>query len=258
MEPSNSTMRSAPPSLNRLQFAERPNPKIWSRISFLFDGEGRICSKQEFESLDSIDANPSGELVLMSDDDFPLMLNNSAEAQLAKMFASSGMIRSVRGQNFILPYRKPWAINPSPYYPDFILHLNDGRIAFIELKSVLGMCQDETICKYIYLKDFCRKRGYLAAMIDVDLLTFEEYLWPMVDDEITKYFYDTIHAQGGFNTNNLNGLLQRFSKNKHQDIRRKIASLVLQDPCISNRYCHDDPRLINAVKLDSILAYKKF
>lgn len=242
--------------MEHLVFASKPNKKAWAKVAHLFDGGGRSCSIEEFESLDTLDANPNGSIVCIADDDFPLMLNNSAEHRLAKTFASTGMIRSIRGQNFVVPYKKAWAATMSPYYPDFILHLNDGRIAFVELKSSLGMCQDETICKYLYLKDFCRKHGYLAIMIDVDYLTFEEYLWPMLDDEISKEFYAILNGQGGFNINNLNGLLQRYPKNKHQEIRRRIASLVLLDPMISNRYCHDDPRLINAVKTDRALPYK--
>ena len=243
---------------NRLCFADKLNPKVWDKISLLFDAPGRSCVVAEFESLNTLEANPNGTLMYFSDDDFPLMLNNVSEVQLAKTFASSGMIRSIRGQNFILPYRKAWASNSSPYYPDFILHLKDGRIAFVELKSALGMCQDETVCKYIYLKDFCQKRGYLAIMIDVDLLTFEEYLWPMADNDISKYFREVLINQGGFNTNNLNALLQRFPKNKHQEIRREIATLILRDPYIINRYCHDDPRLVNAVKADTPAPYKNF
>ena len=244
--------------MEHLEFSTKLNKKSWDKIAHLFEADGRICSVEEFESLDTLDANPNGNLTCITDDDFPLMLNNIAELRLAKLFASSGMIRSIRGQNFVIPYKKGWANTMSPYYPDFILHLRDGRICFVELKSSLGMCQDETICKYLYLKDFCQKHGYLASMIDVDYLTFEEYLWPISEDEITRAFYQSIHGQGGFNSNNLSGLLQRYPKKQHQEIRRKIASLVLRDPTISNRYCHDDPRLINAVKCDRPLAYKMF
>lgn len=244
--------------MERLVFSKQVNKKAWDKISHLFDEKGRVCSKEEFESLNHDEASPNGNIVIISDDDFPLMLNNRSEARLASLFASSGVIRSIRGQNFILPYKKPWAKNSSPYYPDFILHLHDGRIAFIELKSALGMAQDETICKYAYLQSFCHQKGYLCAMVDVDLLTFEEYLWPINEDEVTRAFHLALDSLGGFNNLQLEGILQGYSKNKHQEIRRKIACCILLDPYVSNRYCHDDPRLINAVKESKILPYKIF
>ena len=244
--------------MNVLEFASKENPRILTKISHIFEGTGRRCSKEEFESLNSLDAAPNGSIVLISDDDFPLMLNGMPEVTLAKLFAQSGVVRSIRGQNFILPYRKGWAKNFSPYYPDFILHLKDGRIVFVELKSILGMCQDETICKYIYLKDFCNKHGYLASMIDVEYLTFEEYLWPIPEDEITKTFHKIMNEQGGFNNVQLEALLKAHPKKDAINIRRTVSSLVLQDPTICNRYCHDDPSLINAVKTNEILPYKQW
>ena len=242
--------------IEKLRFGKKLNEKVWDQISHFFAGEGRICSKEEFESLDSINANPNGTITLISDDDFPLMLNNFAEVRLAKAFAESGMVRSIRGQNFILPYRKGWANKPSPYYPDFILHLADGRIAIIELKSSLGMCQDETLCKYLALRQFCHQRGYLCAMVDPDYLTFEEYFWPFPEDEITNLFHAYMEGAGGFTIEDLNRVLQDFPKKKHQEIRREIASLILMDPYICNRYCHDDPNLVNAVKTDKPIDYK--
>lgn len=244
--------------MERLVFAKTINAAAYAKVAHLFTAPGRKCSKEEFESLDSLDADPNGTLVCIADDDFPLMLNNKAEYAFAKLLASTGTVRSIRGQNFILPYVKPWASNPSPYYPDFIVHLHDGRIAFIELKSSLGMCQDETIVKYTYLMDYCKKHGYLYAMIDTDYILFEEYLWPFPEDDITSYFKQCLEGLGGFNTNHLNALLEKHPKKKHREIRMKISSLVLRDPFIMNRYCHDDPRLINAVKLDQKLSYKCF
>ena len=78
------------------------------------------------------------------------------------------------------------------------------------------------------------------------------------EDEITAYFRSTLESQGGFNQGNLNALLAKYPKKQGKDIRRKIASLVLQNPYIENRYCHDDPRLINATMGEKRLAYKVF
>lgn len=201
---------------------------------------------------------PTGALHLLMPDGFDLILNNKAEISLARLLASTGYAKTIHGQTYAVPFVKPWAHTPSPYYPDFIVYNYANQIVFIEMKSIMGMCQDENIAKYGALASFCRKKGYLYGMFDVEGLAFEEYLWPFPDDKVTAYFHQVVASQGGFNQNNLNALLTKTPPKKRASVKREISSLILQDPYLQNRYCHDDPELVNAVRLDKPLPYKKF
>lgn len=241
-----------------LRYAKKKSKAKCEKLSFLLQGEGRRCSKEEFASLQSGSINELGKIKMKLEDGFVLPCADKAEARFAELLLSSGMVIALRGQNFVLPYQKPWATKPSPYYPDFLFQLDDGKIAIVEMKSILGMCQDENIAKYHALRNYALRQGYLYAMIDIDDISFEEYLWPFPEDDVTKYFRAALASQGGFNQGNLEALLAKRPKKQGKEIRRKIASLVLQNPYLENRYCHDDPRLINATQSVNPLPYKIF
>ncbi|MCR5491314.1 MAG: hypothetical protein K6F32_04205 [Bacilli bacterium] len=239
-----------------LKFASKRNDEAiqWDE---LFEGQGVPKSYQEFLSLHDPRVVPTGKLHLNSDG-FDLVLNDMVEVSIAKSFASSGFARAIRGQTYAIPFVKPWAKKSSPYYPDFIIYSHDGRICFLEVKSIMGMCQDETIAKYTYMSDFCKKRGYVYAMIDVDRIPFDLYLWPDSNPKAKEFFDKTIASCGGFNEHHLNQFLMHVPPKHRNEARRAFASLILLDPYIENRYCHDDPRLVNAVKNTESLPYKKF
>lgn len=226
----------------------------WEEV---FSGVGSPRPFQEFLALHDPKVVPTGKLHIDSNG-FDLVLNDLAEVQIAKSLASSGFAKAIHGQTFAIPFRKPWANNPSPYYPDFIVYTYDSRIAFLEVKSILGMCQDETIAKYTHLAAFCKRRGYLYGMIDVERIPFELYLWPNYDAHAKAYFEATLSSCGGFNQNHIAEYLCKLPPAKRNAARRSFASLILLNPYIENRYCHDDPRLCNAVRVPTKLPYKAF
>jgi 1-acyl-sn-glycerol-3-phosphate acyltransferase len=50
----------------------------------------------------------------------------------------------------------------------------------------------------------------------------------------------------------------RSKDHQIHEIRRLVSALVLADPTLSNRYCHDSPYLLNAVSVPSALPFKVF
>lgn len=244
----------------KIQFAPKANPqKEATLLDLLQLQEGaKAYGEAYFESLNDARVQPTGSLLYHVDKGFKLILNNPIEAHFLKFLASSGIVASIRGQTLEVPYVKPWASTPSPYYPDFVIHLNDGRIAILEVKSILGMCQDENIVKYEYLLSYCRRHGYLAAFFDADLVPFGEYLWPVEEGPVKDYFQNCLTSLGGFNQEMLKRMEAHFPRISDKDLKRAVSSLILQDPYLINRYCHDSPYLINAVKVASPLSYKRF
>ena len=241
-----------------LNFAAKGSPKIKEELSYLFSDVGRECSLEEFDSLDDPRIVPTGNIHCLSDRGYDLVFNDFAELSFAEKLCKSGLFLSMHGQKTLIPYQKPWANKPSPYYPDFILYTKKKHIVIFEMKSILGMCQDETIAKYTHLAAFCKRRGYLYGMIDVERIPFELYLWPDDDAQAKAYFEATLSSCGGFNQNHIAEYLCKLPPAKRNAARRSFASLILLNPYIENRYCHDDPRLCNAVKVPTKLPYKAF
>jgi hypothetical protein len=236
-------------------------PKAKMLDSLMFGvGSAKIFSLAQFDALAHGKAMPTGGLVYEVDRGFPLILNDYAETSFLRFVCSSGYAQSIRGQTVAIPYRKPWASTPSPYYPDFLLYTYDGHIAIVEVKSILGMCQDENIAKFEYLLSFCKRQGYLCAFLDAERVSIRDY-WsePLLGEEaVVSFFEKTVASQGGFNDANLKVLEKAFPKRKPATLKRTVASLILRDPTLSNRYCHDSPYLLNAVKVPSPLAFKLF
>ncbi len=241
----------------KLAFSKKVYMDEANAFKDMFLGSPRKCTYDEFCALHDPSIKPTGAIHVDSQG-FDLVLNNIYELQLAKRLASSGYALSIHGQTHKIPYVKPWAKNPSPYYPDFIIYTREGHIAFLEMKSIMGMAQDETIAKYRYLAGYCLRHGYLYAMVDVDCIGFEEYFWPYFDQKLDDYFTKTVAATGGFNEQALNEYLHHVPKRKHNEVKRRFAALILLSPYLCNRYCHDDPKLVNAVRLPYPLPYKDF
>lgn len=216
-------------------------------------------SLSEFDLFASGKGIPTGKLVYEVDRGFQLVLNDYAERDFLRLVASSGYASSIRGQTREIPYVKPWADNPAPYYPDFILYTYDRHVAIVEVKSILGMCQDENIVKYEYLLGYCQRHGYECAFIDAEMCSFYDYLEPLDPaNPIAQFYQSTLRSVGGFTNNDLERLKKAYPSIEEKDLKRTIASLVLQSPSVSNRYCHDSPFLLNAVDVHENLAYKKW
>ena len=130
--------------------------------------------------------------------------------------------------------------------------------AFFALIFVLVMAQDENIAKMEALFSFCQKEGYLSAYLDAELLSFQDYLEPLTPSKDKTFFLQRVAANGGFNQNDLRMMEKTFPDVEKKELKRLVAELILQDPYLCNRYCHDDPELVNAVKVPSPLPYKIF
>jgi hypothetical protein len=225
---------------------------------FYFRESARKFTLEEFYARAMGDGLPTGNLVYEVDGGFPLILNDYSETHFLSLIASSGFASSIRGQTKRIDYVKPWASTPSPYYPDFIFRTYDGRIAFVEIKSILGMAQDENIAKMEALFRYCESEGYLAAYIDSEMLSFQDYLEPLEGSPLGVFFDQTVDAIGGFTNRDLERMIRAFPRLEKKTLKRFVASKILQDPRLLNRYCHDDPELVNAVKVPAPLAYKIF
>lgn len=236
------------------------NPRLCLGLEslFYFRETAKRFTLEEFYLRSSGDGMPTGNLVYEVDGGMPLILNDYAETHFLALLCESGFASSIRGQTKAVPYIKPWATTPSPYYPDFIFRTYDGRIAFVEIKSILGMAQDENIAKMEALFSFCQKEGYLSAYLDAELLSFQDYLEPLAPSKEKTFFLQRVAANGGFNQNDLRMMEKTFPNVEKKELKRLVAELILQDPYLCNRYCHDDPELVNAVKVPSPLPYKIF
>jgi hypothetical protein len=238
----------------------KQDPRLCAGLESLFyyaDG-AKHFTFEEFYVLAAGDGLPTGNLVYEVDGGMPLILNDKAETHFLDLITRSGYASSIRGQTKRIDYVKPWASTPSPYYPDFIFRTYDGRVVFVEIKSILGMAQDENIVKMESLFSYCYENGYLAGYIDAEMLSFQDYLEPVEEDAMSHFFHSTVAAIGGFSVNDLKRMYQAFPGVEKKVIKRHVAQLILQDPYLINRYCHDDPELVNAVKVPTPLKYKQF
>lgn len=236
----------------RYSFSSKPNPKKIASLESLleFKETAAIFSPEEFERIAYGDGVPTGTLKCQVDKGYTLILNDTAETRFLSYIIKCGYATSVRGQAKRIDYVKPWASNPSPYYPDFIIHDYKGRIAFVEIKSILGMCQDENIAKMRALRGYCLQNHFLFGFLDAEMEPFNEYLSPLgeEDDEAISYFYRIMSEVGGFTTAHLKAYLLKHKEKKPSEIKRTFAKIVLQDPELEDRYCHDSPYEINVTE----------
>ena len=247
--------------MKRIIFHQPDLGKIEGLSSLLdFRSTAKRFSEEEFESLASGEGVPTGKIHCGVDGGHVLILNDAAEVHFLNLLATSGFARKVRGQTKPIDYVKPWSQSPSPYYPDFLFYTYQEEIAIVEIKSILGMCQDENIAKFWALRSFCEKHGFLFGFLDTELEPFSRYLLPPTEseEEMARYFYETLGSLGGFTMANLKAMLKRFPKNKPSEVKRLVASLVLQDPCLENRYCHDSPFCLNATERATPASFKIF
>lgn len=241
-----------------------PNPKQDPRKCagleslFYYRESAKHFTLEEFYQIASGDGLPTGNLVYEVDGGMPLILNDVAETHFLALISESGFASSIRGQTKRIDYVKPWATTPSPYYPDFVFRTYDGRIALVEIKSILGMAQDENIAKMEALFAYARRQGLMAAYIDAEFLSFQEYLEPLIPNAYTRFFDETVAAIGDFTHQDLLRMEKTFPKVEKKTLKRIVSSLILQNPYLLNRYCHDSPDLVNAVKVPTPLAYKRF
>ena len=247
--------------MKRVIFHKPSLGKIEGLLSLLdFRPSAKKFSDKEFESLVNGKGVPTGKIQCQVDGGHVLILNDAAEVHFLSLIASSGFARQVRGQTKRIDYVKPWSHSPSPYYPDFLFHTYNGEIAVVEIKSILGMCQDENIAKFSALRSYCEKNGFLFGFLDAELEPFSRYLLPPKESEegMARYFYETLGSLGGFTTANLKAMMKRFPDKKPSEVKRLVASLVLQDPSLENRYCHDSPFCLNATERAAPASFKIF
>jgi hypothetical protein len=246
----------------RYSFSSKPNPKKIASLESLleFKETAAIFSQEEFERIAYGDGIPTGALKCQVDKSYTLILNDTAETRFLSYITKCGYASSVRGQTKRIDYVKPWASNPSPYYPDFIIHDYQGRIAFVEIKSILGMCQDENIAKMRALRGYCLQNRFLFGFLDAEMEPFNEYLSPLgeEDDDVISYFYRIMSEVGGFTTAHLKAYLQKHKERKPSEIKRAFAKIVLQDPSLEDRYCHDSPYEMNVTERQAPAAFKNF
>ncbi|OPZ35229.1 MAG: hypothetical protein BWY98_00794 [Tenericutes bacterium ADurb.BinA155] len=243
-----------PASTVNLQKARLLSLSLWGREA------AKTFTPEEFEAIAGGQGKPTGSLVYEVDHGFHLVLNDLAETAFLAQITSTGFALRIRGQTKAIPYIKPWAHNPAPYYPDFILYTYEHQIAFVEIKSILGMCQDENIAKFSYLYSYCQKNGFLCGFFDSEGYSVSDYLSlpEQEDPAIVASFYRSYETLGGFNNAALEALCAEFKKRKPHEIKRLVSALVLLDPECSDRYCHDSPYLLNAVKVPEPLPFKRF
>jgi hypothetical protein len=236
------------------------DPRLCLGLESLFSlrQNARKFTLEEFYALSAGHAMPTGNLVYEVDGGYPLILNDRYETAFLDLLCRSGFASSIRGQNKEIDYIKPWASTPSPYYPDFMFRTYDGRIALVEIKSILGMAQDENIVKRSALYAYCQQNGFLFAFLDAEKVSFDDYLSPVEDCPEKRFFLQTVLSIGGFTNRDLEPLERTFPKKEKKDLKRLVSSLILQDPYLLNRYCHDSPDLVNAVKVPTLLTYKCF
>jgi hypothetical protein len=246
----------------RYSFSSKPNLKKIAALESLFEFKenAAVFSQEEFESIAHGDGVPTGAIKCQVDNGHTLILNDTAETRFLSYITKCGYASSVRGQTKRIDYVKPWANNPSPYYPDFIIHDYRGRIVFVEIKSILGMCQDENIAKMRALRGYCLQNRFLFGFLDAEMEPFNEYLVPLgeEDDDVISYFYRVMSEVGGFTTQHLKAYLLKHKERKPSEIKRAFAKIVLQDPSLEDRYCHDSPYEINVTERQAPAAFKNF
>lgn len=226
---------------------------------FLLKGQSREQSLAEFDAFSSGNGVPTGRLHYQVDRGYTLVLNDFAETAFLRKLAGCGYALSIRGQTREIPYVKPWAETPSPYYPDFILYTHEKKIAIVEIKSILGMAQDENIVKWETLYAYAAHYGYEVSWLDAELTPFSAYLSPeerLAHPALAAFFDETVQAIGGFTNNDLRRMEERFPRFPRKTLYRVVASSILLNPRLVNRYCHDSPDLVNAVLSDTPVPYK--
>ena len=50
------------------------------------------------------------------------------------------------------------------YFPDCVVILSDGRRVYVEIKPLFTMAEDQNVCKWHALKNFCEKNGFGCLM----------------------------------------------------------------------------------------------
>lgn len=104
-----------------------------------------------------------------------IICDSKSELKMLEYIKTNGLASECAGQAYEIEYDTEFRTQKS-YFPDITMLTKTGKIAIIEVKPALAMCQHVNIKKYEALARHCKKKGFMYGMIDPDnnYMTYED------------------------------------------------------------------------------------
>lgn len=152
-------------------------------------------------------------------DGYPIYFDSKLELKMFNYLVDNISMQCCVSQSFEIPYSHYGASKERTYIPDITFLSKSGYIGVLEVKPTNQMVLDGNMVKYEALESYCKKHGYLYAMIDpendfrtlldlgnIEVNPFLEDLfmgWMASDDQEIDYYlamaiiHDIITKHGG-------------------------------------------------------------
>jgi hypothetical protein len=153
--------------------------------------------------------------------------NSEPEWKTYLALKENGYIQSFRAQSLMIPYASYLSYGKQ-YFPDFVFLTSEGYLAIVESKPTSNMNTYMVRCKYEALKQYCEERGFIFAMVDERLTSFERIKAQKINHPVTQYFDAIFDEVGIFNDEALKLIYQKFPQYTHKEIKAVLGHYVLQ------------------------------
>jgi hypothetical protein len=148
-----------------------------------------------------------------------IAFNSEPEWNTYTKIKAKGLIQSFRAQSLLIPYHS-YLKSDRKYFPDFIFLTPEGYLAIVESKPIEFMANFFVQAKYLALKKFCIERGFIYAMFNENLISFEEIKQQEITNQVTKYFDHLLQTARCFNDQAFAFIKAKF-KDTHSNVELK-------------------------------------
>ena len=204
--------------INNLLNLQSNNPLKLKYASFENFDHAKIYTEQDLENLTDWDKLPTQlekTKVFCKEriDGRMIPFNSEPEWNTYTKLKSGGFIQSFRAQSLLVPYNS-YLKEDRKYFPDFIFLTPEGYIAIVESKPIEFMANFFVQAKYLALKKFCEERGYIYAMMDENLETYEDIKKNKVTNKVTAFFDHLLETARMFDDSGFDFIKSKF-KGEH-------------------------------------------
>jgi hypothetical protein len=156
-----------------------------------------------------------------------ISFNSEPEWNTYQALKAKGLIQSFRAQSLLIPYQS-YVTKDRKHYPDFIFLTPEGYIAIVESKPIEFMANFLVQAKYLAMQAYCEQRGFLYAMMDEHLQSFESIKNTPINNEVTDYVDHLLSTAHVFNDDAFDFVITKFKNIYTQkELKRMIAHHII-------------------------------
>lgn len=115
------------------------------------------------------------------------------------------------------------------YFPDCVVILSDGRRVFVEIKPLFTMAEDQNVCKWHALKNFCEENGY-GCLMTTGTRSINHYCAQEYSEAFEIDLLKALDEAGSLSWPEYNKI-----KTRHEALIKDLCTIVLKNDLKYNR-----------------------